>query len=638
MKELDENLDFSQYSISKEDFALVQSDKRITDTKLESKPTTFLKDALRRFRKNKSSIAGAIILGILVLLAIFLPVISQSNIDPNKPSVSEKFLAPKLFNKGTGFWDGTRKYSGIVYDVAGEVPAGYYKEAVFNLVVDKNPTYINQANKYASGGYFHFVNEVTNSSSTDEDGIRYLASSETTFTAAGNYKVDIDLYSEAGINSGILGEYQVYLRYTDSLDGSIHKIILKNWSKEYSALSLNISDALKKEGLDSLTARLAFDLKAGNEQSSYILIKKCVFTSADGNEDLVKLSINDATKSILYTKDEETNKFPLGYWSCTGEKKIYKSEIYYCSFSYDTYEGAYGITKKDVAYSDLTRYISYGWCKYDSKVGPSSFQKLSDKCPIEKIYSQTEGKTGITNLSCDVCRYKEYGYSSMPRFLFGTDSNGHDIVKKSFAGLRTSLILGFCTAAFCLAFGLCWGAISGYFGGNVDLAMERFCDILGGVPWIVVMTLCILHLGNNFFTFFLALCLTGWMGVAGRTRTQFYRFKGREYILASRTLGASDLRLIFKHILPNALGTIVTSCVLMIPSTIFSEATLAYLNLGLQGMQSFGVMLSNNQQYLSIYPNLILFPATIMALMMISFNLFGNGLRDALNPSLKGSD
>jgi len=128
------------------------------------------------------------------------------------------------------------------------------------------------------------------------------------------------------------------------------------------------------------------------------------------------------------------------------------------------------------------------------------------------------------------------------------------------------------------------------------------------------------------------------MGTAGRTRTQFYRFKGREYVLASRTLGASDMRLIFKHILPNGMGTIITGAVLMIPSVIFSESTLAYLRLGLTDLASFGVLLANNQQYISIYPNLIVFPAVIMSLMMISFNLFGNGLRDAFNPSLKGGE
>lgn len=152
------------------------------------------------------------------------------------------------------------------------------------------------------------------------------------------------------------------------------------------------------------------------------------------------------------------------------------------------------------------------------------------------------------------------------------------------------------------------------------------------------MTLCILHLGNNFFTFFLALCMTGWMGTAARTRTQFYRFKNGEYVLASRTLGSSDIRLIFRHILPNALGTIVTASVLMIVSTIYSESTLAYLNLGLQGIQAFGVMLAENQQYIQSNSYLIVCPSVVMALMMISFNLFGNGLRDAINPVLRGAE
>ena len=146
------------------------------------------------------------------------------------------------------------------------------------------------------------------------------------------------------------------------------------------------------------------------------------------------------------------------------------------------------------------------------------------------------------------------------------------------------------------------------------------------------------YLVNNAGTFILALCLTGWMGTAGRTRTQFYRFKNREYVFASRTLGASHFRLIFKHILPNSMGTIITGSVLMITSVIFSEANIAYLNLGLQGVESFGVMMSENQQFLGTYPNLVIFPAVIISLLMISFNLFGNGLRDAFNPSLKGSE
>jgi oligopeptide transport system permease protein len=210
--------------------------------------------------------------------------------------------------------------------------------------------------------------------------------------------------------------------------------------------------------------------------------------------------------------------------------------------------------------------------------------------------------------------------------------------KYVFEGLRTSLLLGVLTFVVCFLFGLVWGAICGYFGGTVDLIMERFTDILSGVPWIVVMTLIIIHLGSNFWTFALALCMTGWIGTAARTRTQFYRFRGREYVLASRTLGASDARLIAKHILPNALGTIITGSVLMIPSVIFSEATISYLGLGLKNVSSLGVILSDNQSELLTSSYLLIFPAVVIALVMISFNLFGNGLRDAINPSLKGEE
>ena len=135
--------------------------------------------------------------------------------------------------------------------------------------------------------------------------------------------------------------------------------------------------------------------------------------------------------------------------------------------------------------------------------------------------------------------------------------------------------------------------------------------------------------------------MTGWVGIASTVRMQFYRFKGQEYVLAARTLGASDRRLIFKHIFPNALGTIITSSILTIPGVIFSESILSYLhiiNLETSSLTSIGTMLSNGQGYLSTYPHIILFPAIFISLLEISFNLFGNGLRDAFNPSLRGAD
>ena len=338
------------------------------------------------------------------------------------------------------------------------------------------------------------------------------------------------------------------------------------------------------------------------------------------------------------------NDIQTNYWSSNGDKYLYKAVMTACSFTYDTYAGAYGIKEMVIDEITMKEYRRNGWCDYkfngpDS--GPSSFVILdADKCPITEVISQTESGVSIVtyNLTCKVYFYRYQGLDSTPRYLFGTDKSGRDMLKYVFEGLRTSLLLGIITSAICFIFGLCWGAISGYFGGNVDLAMERFTDILGGLPWIVIMTLSIIHLGQSFAVFALALCLTGWIGTSATTRTQFYRFKGREYVLASRTLGASDIRLIFKHILPNAMGTIITGAVLMIPGVIFSEATISYLGLGLKGMSSLGVILSSNQNELLSHSYLLIFPSVIIALLEISFNLFGNGLRDAINPTLKGED
>ena len=129
--------------------------------------------------------------------------------------------------------------------------------------------------------------------------------------------------------------------------------------------------------------------------------------------------------------------------------------------------------------------------------------------------------------------------------------------------------------------------------------------------------------------------------MASRVRMQFYRFKGQEYVLAARTLGANDRRLMFKHIFPNSMGTIITASVLIIPGVIFSESSLTYMgivNLESSTLTSVGSMLANGRSYLSTDPYIIFFPALFIALLEVSFNLFGNGLRDAFNPSLRGAD
>lgn len=230
-----------------------------------------------------------------------------------------------------------------------------------------------------------------------------------------------------------------------------------------------------------------------------------------------------------------------------------------------------------------------------------------------------------------------------PRFLFGTTSEGQDIFTCLASGARFSFMFAIAVALVNMLVGAIYGAIEGYYGGKVDLVMERFSDILSAVPFMIVITLLKMHMGgaSNILILFISFFLTGWIGMAGTTRMQFYRFKNQEYVLAARTLGAKDRRLMWKHIFPNALGTIVTSCALIIPSMIYSETSLSYLgiiNLSSGNLTSVGTLLANGQSFLMSYPHIIAFPSVFLALLMLSFNLFGNGLRDAFNPSLRGSE
>ena len=231
-----------------------------------------------------------------------------------------------------------------------------------------------------------------------------------------------------------------------------------------------------------------------------------------------------------------------------------------------------------------------------------------------------------------------------PLFLFGTTETGKDIFACLAYGARFSFVFASVVAAANFIFGVIWGSISGYFGGKVDLFMERFSEILGSVPTMIVITLLKYHMGSSSqaLVLFIAFFATGWIGMAGRTRMQFYRFKNQEYVLAARTLGARDTRIMFKHIFPNGLGTIVTSIALVIPSMIYSETSLSYLgiiNLEAGNTTSVGTLIAAGQKSITANAGYVaLFPCMFLVLLMLSFNLFGNGLRDAFNPSLRGSE
>ena len=243
-----------------------------------------------------------------------------------------------------------------------------------------------------------------------------------------------------------------------------------------------------------------------------------------------------------------------------------------------------------------------------------------------------------------VLYYNYYRYKNgfEPNYILGTDSQGYDLALRMAGGIKLSLLVAICVSFINFIIGAVYGAIEGYYGGLTDLIMERISDILSGVPFIIVATLFQIHLAAKVGavpSLLFAFVLTGWIGTAARVRTQFYRFKNQEYVMAARTLGARDSRIIWKHIFPNSLGTIITSCARVIPGVINSESMLSYLGivkLGSAGSTSLGTLLSDASSIWTNYPHLMIYPALILSLLMICFNLFGNGLRDAFNPSLRG--
>ena len=222
-------------------------------------------------------------------------------------------------------------------------------------------------------------------------------------------------------------------------------------------------------------------------------------------------------------------------------------------------------------------------------------------------------------------------------FWFGTTRDGRDLFTEIWEGARISLLMAFLVVIINSVIGLTIGSVVGYYGGLLDLLFDRFVEIVASIPFLSVLTLVTLRFGNELWVIVFAFTATGWLGSYGTGRLQFYRFKNREYVLAARTLGASDARIMFKHILPNTLGLIVTSYALAIPAFVFTEASFSFLGIiNYQNALSVGLLIDQGQQQMQNYPYLLLFPALYIAILMIAFNLFGNGLRDAFNPSLRG--
>ena len=240
---------------------------------------------------------------------------------------------------------------------------------------------------------------------------------------------------------------------------------------------------------------------------------------------------------------------------------------------------------------------------------------------------------------CDVVvdYYAYMGVGDDVNFWLGTDQMGRDLWTRLWRGTRVSLLIALTAVAADLLIGTLYGAVCGYFGGKTDLILMRFCEIVRSIPNVVICSLFIMLWGTGIRTMILALTLRGWVQTAQLVRAQFLRNKTREYVLASRVMGASDARLIFRHILPNSLSPLISGAMMAVPSAIFTESFLAYIGLGIPAPEpSLGTLLSGAWPVLELYPTQTLFPALVISVLLIAFTLFTGGLRDALDPKVKG--
>lgn len=679
-----------QENISNDDFKFVNQDKSIHDLKFSTKTTTFFKDIVKRFIRNKASVVGFCIIGFILLCSVIFTLALPGDI--NNQSPTEAYLPPKLFPSGTGFWDGTRNYKNMLYDKENEHPvysSTITEEGIASEVVSYE-TKVDYISAYSLGGTV----SIEKGGKLTTPVISYSLENEDL-----NVNYSIDKISDSTsyslvLNYALLNSNNKYLNNEGSeIDTPYYfNVAVKENSNEFNTVLVNTKDLINTNLSTSLKAsaiktELSIDLVS--IQGSVNLKSVDFSTSSSSLATTVdKFDIGDNLARTLYNVSlNETKETKENMWSRNSQILVlpYQSSLYLCSFTYDPYQALYG--EKRVSEADANAIDSFSvinlkkegaidfvikdengnsvTVKDDGTLDlPSSADRKSISITIttldkaknyilvdnpEKpytLYARYNRLLGgwVWSVEGYVINYVRMGYSSMPLHLFGTDVNGYDMLKLVSRGTLISLGLGVAIASICLLFGLAWGSISGYFGGVVDLFLERIVDLLSYIPGMIILTLLLLIYGRTVGIFILAMCMTGWIGTSALTRTQFYRFKGHEYVLASRSLGASDIRLISRHILPNALGTIITSSVLMIPSVIYSEASLSYLGLGFNDIMSLGRIINDNQSAITtvsalnptIY--LIIFPSVVLALLLISFEMFGQGLRDSVNPNLKGSD
>ncbi len=245
--------------------------------------------------------------------------------------------------------------------------------------------------------------------------------------------------------------------------------------------------------------------------------------------------------------------------------------------------------------------------------------------------------------------YREADYENTrigprwPDHIFGTDKLGRDVFSRVWWGTRVSLTVAIVGSLTSLIIGMTYGAISGYLGGRVDNLMMRFVDVMYGFPTLLFIILIMVVLPSEnaiqgMINIFIAIGVVGWMGMARLIRGQFLSLREKEFVLAAKMVGASHARIISRHLLPNSLGPAIVSLTLGIPGLILTEATLSFIGLGVPPpIPSWGQMVSEGWRGLRATPHLTIFPGLAITLTMLAFNFLGDGLRDALDPTMRGT-
>ena len=295
--------------------------------------------------------------------------------------------------------------------------------------------------------------------------------------------------------------------------------------------------------------------------------------------------------------------------------------------------------------------------------------KIRAKANVSQSKESEEHVTEAEAAKALGIKHKVFGYSTQELqkkadgekvfpHVFGTDDQGRDIMVRVMVGARVSIIVGVCAALLVLVIGALYGSISGYCGGMVDTVMQRIVEIIYSIPEMLIILLLsatlkpaleqfqnsgdgilqslVTLLGPNLISMFIAFGLLYWVTMSRIIRGQILQLKQQEYVTAARALGAKGGRIITKHLLPNCIGQIVTTTFLQIPSAIFLESFLSFLGVGVSApLTSLGSMCSEALSGLTTYPYRLFIPAVILSVMILSLNLFGDGLRDALDPKLK---